>query len=132
MTNDMQKNAFSKRLHDLREDRDLKQEAVAKALNVTRSAYGRYERGEREPQVNFIVNCCNYFNISADYLLGISDERIKLRPDIDLIVNPVTIPRDPYDDLMGEWRVKLDEQYQLLKIAQENSLSSRARRKNPV
>lgn len=59
-------------LRELREDHDLKQEAVAQILNTTRSYYGRYERGVHQLPIEHLITLCNYYKVSADYILGIS------------------------------------------------------------
>ena len=66
---------FSKRIRDIREDADQKQRETASALNVSYKTFGRYERGESEPQIQFIADFCRHFGVSADYLLGLSDAR---------------------------------------------------------
>lgn len=64
---------FCDRLKSIREDNDVTQAELADILRVTRSAYGRYERGDREPPLSFIIGFCTHFHISSDYLLGLSD-----------------------------------------------------------
>ena len=49
------------------------QKQVAEALNIAESAYQRYERGSVKPSYDIIIELCQYFNVSADYLLGLSD-----------------------------------------------------------
>jgi transcriptional regulator with XRE-family HTH domain len=60
---------------ELREDNDIKQEVLARELNVTQSAYSRYETGAREVPHTVIIRLADYYNTSTDYLLGITDER---------------------------------------------------------
>ncbi len=40
----------------------------------TSVGYQRYEYGTRKPTSDIIIKLCNYFNVSADYLLGLSDD----------------------------------------------------------
>lgn len=61
---------FCVRLKALREDNDMSQEDLAKILNVSRSALSNYETGFREPDLNLLIKIADYFNTSADYLLG--------------------------------------------------------------
>lgn len=65
---------YTQRLEDLRKDRDLTQEQVAKMLGLKREQYRRYETGINEIKAGFIIKVCRFYNISADYLLGLTDE----------------------------------------------------------
>lgn len=67
------------RIRDLREDNDLTQEDVAKILITTQQQYGRYENGLREIPVHHLITLCKYYNVSADFLLGLTDEMHKLK-----------------------------------------------------
>ena len=62
-----------KRIRDLREDCDKTQQDVADALNMHRSVYRRSETGEREMPVWAVVKLAEYYNVSTDYLLGLTD-----------------------------------------------------------
>ncbi len=62
-----------KRIKDLREDNDKTQQDIAKLLNVYNTTYQRWERGETEIPVHILVQLCKYYNVSVDYILGLSD-----------------------------------------------------------
>lgn len=62
-------------LRELREDRDLKQSDIAKVLGTTQQVYSRYENGQNEMPVRHIITLCRYYNVSADYVLGLPQER---------------------------------------------------------
>ncbi len=64
---------FGERLRGLREDSDLTQTQLAAAVNMTQRKISYIECGRFEPGVDDIVILCRYFNVSADYLLGLSD-----------------------------------------------------------
>ncbi|MBO5262538.1 MAG: helix-turn-helix transcriptional regulator [Clostridia bacterium] len=64
---------FYKRIKDLREDNDKKQAEIAKLLNTTIQQYSRYERGERELPMHHFVTLANFYNVSIDYLAGLTD-----------------------------------------------------------
>ena len=66
------------RLKDMREDADKKQEDVASVLNITRQQYQLYESGKREMPMHLFVILAKYYNISLDYLAGITDVPKKL------------------------------------------------------
>ena len=56
---------------DLREDSDKTQAEIAKYLGTTQQVYSRYEKGENEIPVRHIISLCKYYNVSADYILGL-------------------------------------------------------------
>lgn len=63
------------RLKELRLENNLLQKDIAKKLNLTTSAYGYYEQGKRVPDSETIKILSDFYNVSSDYLLGISDTR---------------------------------------------------------
>ena len=65
---------YKNRLRDLREDNDFKQEVVAKVLGITRQQYQLYESGKRKLPVDKLKMLCEFYNVSADYILGLTDE----------------------------------------------------------
>ena len=60
---------FYEKLRELREDNDKTQAEIAKLLNVGQSYYSKQERNEKPFQINQIVTLCNYYGVSADYVL---------------------------------------------------------------
>ena len=60
-------------MSELREDHDLKQSDIAKILSVSQQYYSKYETGQNELPVRHLITLAKFYNISADYLLGISD-----------------------------------------------------------
>ncbi len=67
-------NKFSQRLKELRLENGMTQQQVADLLNIKQQSYIRYEYGTGEPSINTLIKLTQIFNVSADYLLGISDE----------------------------------------------------------
>lgn len=67
------------RIKDLREDNDLTQADIARILSTTQQQYGRYENGHREIPVHHLITLCKYYNVSADFLLGLTDNIRKLK-----------------------------------------------------
>lgn len=65
---------YLRRLRDLREDHDLKQEYVANVLKITRQQYQLYESGKRSLPIEKLVEICKLYNVSADYILELSDK----------------------------------------------------------
>ena len=66
--------AFYKRLRELREDHDLTQQQVADILGTSQTMYARYERGANELPIHHLLALCKYYGVSADYILGLSDQ----------------------------------------------------------
>ncbi len=63
------------RLKGLREDKDLRQEDIAKILNITQSAYSYYELGNRQVPADALIILAKFYNVSVDYILGLTDVR---------------------------------------------------------
>ncbi len=63
---------YIKILRDLREDRDLTQLQVAEYLGTSQTMYARYERGANELPLRHLIKLCEFYNVSADYILGIN------------------------------------------------------------
>lgn len=62
------------RLKDLREDHDLKQEDVAKILNISQTNYSKYELEKVNIPISSLVVLADFYNTSIDYLIGLTDE----------------------------------------------------------
>lgn len=61
-------------MRDLREDSDKSQQQIANVLHVHRNVYWRYESGLRETPAWVIVRLAEYYHVSADYLLGLTND----------------------------------------------------------
>lgn len=66
---------FFKRIGDLRQDNDMTQQQVADFLHCQREVYRRYEKGIREIPVSYVIKLADYYDVSVDYLLGLSDKK---------------------------------------------------------
>ena len=64
---------FSVRLKELRKSAGLTQQQLAEKLNVKQQSYTRYESGAGEPNLETVALIAKIFDVSADYLLGLSD-----------------------------------------------------------
>jgi len=62
------------RLRDLREDRDLSQEEIARYLNIRQNTYSRYETSDRAIPLELMDILATFYNTSVDYLMGRTDE----------------------------------------------------------
>ena len=68
---------YKQRMRDLREDSDYTQEYVASVLGTSQTMYARYERGANELPIHHLITLCKLYNVSADYLLGITNAKNK-------------------------------------------------------
>ena len=64
------KEDFARTLALLRQERGISQRQAANALGVSQALLSHYENGLREPGLNFVVKACDFYNVSADFLLG--------------------------------------------------------------
>lgn len=66
--------SYTTRIRDLREEHNLTQKAVADYLGTSQTMYARYERGANELPIRHLIRLCNYYHVSSDYVLGLSDQ----------------------------------------------------------
>ena len=75
---------FKDRLRSLREMRNMTQPELADAVGSTKQAISQYELGKRRPDYDLLIVLADYFNVSTDYLLGISNVTIRFLTEDDL------------------------------------------------
>lgn len=63
------------RIRDLREDNDLTQKEIADYLMCDQSLYSKYEREERDIPLALTIKLAQYYNVSVDYIVGLTDEK---------------------------------------------------------
>ena len=95
------------RLKQLRTENDVSQSDIAKLLDVTRQAYSRYERGDREPDLEMLCKLADYFNVSVDYLIGHESKSIMDRPDSAIAENFIREFGDFFSDETFQNYIKL-------------------------
>lgn len=66
-----------KRLFDLREYNDLLQKEVAEHLEIRQQTYSLWEKGTKIIPLKHLNNLCNYYNVTMDYVLGLSNDKTK-------------------------------------------------------
>ena len=64
---------YRKRLKDLREDNELKQDEIAKIIQTSKQGYSKYERGYRKLPIEDLIKIADFYNVSTDYILGRTD-----------------------------------------------------------
>ena len=65
---------YRTRLRNVREDMDLSQNQVGEVLNRSKSGYGHIEAGRAELKIQDLIVLCRFYNLSADYLIGLADD----------------------------------------------------------
>lgn len=66
---------YPARMRALREDHDLSQKEVAELLGVAQTTYSQYELYKRPMPIEYLVALCKYYQVSADYMLGLTDKK---------------------------------------------------------
>lgn len=69
------KEVFAQRLIQLREDNNITQQALADDLEITRQSLSLYEKADRTINIDLLYKIAKYFDVSADYLLGLTDNK---------------------------------------------------------
>ena len=67
------------RLRDIREDFDKSQTEIAEILGIQQTQYSRYERGTQKMGIDKYIILAQYYNISLDYLCGLTEHPKKLK-----------------------------------------------------
>ena len=67
------------RIRDLREDRELKQKQLAEYLNCSQQVYSKYELGQRDIPTDILIKLAILYNVSVDYILGLSNDPKRLK-----------------------------------------------------
>ncbi|MBE6618753.1 MAG: helix-turn-helix transcriptional regulator [Ruminococcaceae bacterium] len=70
---------YRTRIRNVREDRDLTQAQVGKILNKSQQGYNHIEAGRAELKIEDLAKLCVFYNLSADYLIGITDDARPLK-----------------------------------------------------
>ena len=70
---------YRARLRGVREDRDLTQAEVGKILNKSQQGYNHIEAGRAELKIDDLVKLCQFYNLTAAYLVGLSDQPQKIK-----------------------------------------------------
>ena len=64
---------FCERLKVIRKESDMTQKDVYEKLGISANGYASYEQGRTEPNIDTLIKLCRIFEVSADYLLGLTD-----------------------------------------------------------
>jgi transcriptional regulator with XRE-family HTH domain len=66
---------YRERMRNLREDNDLTQREVAKIINKSQQGYSHIEEGREELKIDDMIKLCKFYDVSADYFVGMTDEK---------------------------------------------------------
>lgn len=66
---------YRTRIRNLREDHDLTQRDVGRILNKSQQGYSHIEEGRAELKIEDLVKLCQFYGVSADYLIGLTDKK---------------------------------------------------------
>lgn len=66
--------SFKDKLKELRKSKEMTQTQVANLLNMSKTGYASWEQGLSQPSIEQLKLLCSFFEVSADYLIGIEDE----------------------------------------------------------
>lgn len=64
---------YRTRLKEIREDRDITQSFIGNLLNKSQQGYNHIEAGRAELKIEDLKTLCEFYNLSADYIIGLSD-----------------------------------------------------------
>ncbi len=68
-----------RRIRELREDHDLTQKYMAEKLNCSQQVYSNYELGQRDIPTEILIRLAQFYQVSTDYLLGLSNNPTRLK-----------------------------------------------------
>lgn len=105
---------FKDRIFQLRTESNMTGQQLGEKLFVSKSAISHWESGRSEPTINVMIQIANLFNVSLDYLLGRSNERIVNPEDKEKIDKGLLIITNA-GDLDDEDRKQINDFVEFLK-----------------
>lgn len=104
------KDLFRDRLKTLRKDKKLTQAEAAELFGVSRTCYSSWELGQSCPPLNDLFSLCIFFNVSSDFMLGLTNSFSKIKEVPVSIAKTSILRRDsnPLDELDPDLRSKAD------------------------
>ena len=70
---------YRTRMRNIREDHDLTQAEAGRIINKSQQGYNHIEAGRAELKIEDLIKLCRYYNVTADYMVGLSDRSGKNR-----------------------------------------------------
>lgn len=96
---------FASTLSELRRRKGLSQRKAAADLKISQALLSHYENGAREPGLNFVCRVCDYYGVTADYLLGRSqnpDGNDRSSDIAKAFINEIRILANKAEDALNE------------------------------
>lgn len=90
---------IGERLYDLRKDKGLSQDELGELLNINKHSISSYERGRSEPPDEIKIILARFFDVSVDYLLGLTDIPNAYSDEYHLIKLPKSFPMCEEEEL---------------------------------
>ena len=94
---------FALKLSELRRERGISQKKAATDLGISQALLSHYEKGIRECGLDFVIRCSEYYSVTTDYLLGVSESRNGF--DVDAMNQQVGEAQTPQEEENGEFSV---------------------------
>lgn len=66
---------YPERIRGLRQDNDYTQLQIADILGIAQTTYSQYELDKRPMPIDYLVALCKFYDVSADYMLGLTDRK---------------------------------------------------------
>ena len=92
---------LGERLLQLRKEADLTQDELAAILKINKHSISSYERGKSAPSDEIKIAIARHFNVSVDYLLGVTDIPSALHQRERVVRFPAGFPEDGIPELMN-------------------------------
>lgn len=106
---------FGERLNILRQKRGLTQQDLADYFHISNSSISSYETGTRIPDITFLKDAAEFFEVSSDYLIGLSDSTLPQE-----ILGTFMVDDVPYHSILERIEILSEEQKMALNILLES------------
>ena len=101
----MEKSKFAINMGELRREKGLSQRQASMALGVSQALLSHYETDAREPKLDFVIKVCEFYGVTTDYILGLTNERKGgaqlLSGQVNEILASLEETRQKEDELIG-------------------------------
>ena len=108
------KTKLSVKLSELRREKGLSQRQAAAELGISQALLSHYENDAREPKLEFVIKACEYYRVTADYILGRTNERrtgaSRLSAQVSDVVDMLEVLKEEEAGIISKLR-KLTEEY---------------------
>lgn len=116
----------AERLKILRDEKDLSQDEMANILNIDRTTYLKYEKTGKVPTIK-LTKLAKFFNVSTDYLLGLTDIEQKKEPDNIMpgisLKNNIELSADE-EELIKKYRQLPADRQETVKLILDNQVNA--------